>query len=536
MRTPKLWFVLPLFLVLLRSSAANEVPEPLPTPASASEGRASTLTAGCVVSRSDEVDLQSAREAAWLTALYRLAVQVEPPEPGAPFRVDPAHARYDLLGWLLASRTSEEQSTGGVVRVTLESPPLDDLDSRPPLPTEAFQADLDGDGQPERITAAPDSRIYVYSGERLLAVSPGLGHLQGRALSGPRGQCETILLSRPVAVVGAEAAGPGLARLQVRFVRSEAIGLRCAGRAEEEREVLLRLVPPEQAPTIEISEPDLRRAPQQARIPLRGRVLAPAGLREVHLSLNGQELWRSPEGLNGQKLKLDLVLDLRPGGNCAVLKATDRNGLEVERRLELRSPVPAMPGRGVALVVTPEAPDGDGQTVRQALQAAGLEVRALSIPDLGAALGALARESRPGDTTILYMSGLASLQGASAGGLLPGSGDPRDLAAGLQSLEGRRVLVVLDLAATGEADGQARWLAASDLLDSLSGPGRLVLVSGLPSPDGQGTLTWALLEAWRSGGDPLAAALRAYPAAVESAAARARDLKSPQPLPLLRED
>ena len=33
MRTPKLWIVLPLFLVLLRPSAANEVPEPLPTPA-----------------------------------------------------------------------------------------------------------------------------------------------------------------------------------------------------------------------------------------------------------------------------------------------------------------------------------------------------------------------------------------------------------------------------------------------------------------------------------------------------------------------
>lgn len=529
MRIPRLYFVLPLFLALLRPSTATGLPDPLPTPANTTEGRASTLTAGCVASPSAGVDPEAVREAAWLTALYRLAVQIQPQDPGAQLRVDAAHPQYDLLGWLLSSQTMEEPSSGGVVRVTLQSPPLEALDSPPQLPAQALQADVDGDGRDERIRLAPDSRVYVHRGEELLTVSPGLGLLAARALPGPRGMCELVRLSRPTEVLAAEPAGPGQARVLLRFRHSEVVGLRLAGRTEEDREVLLRLVPPGQAPTIQISEPDLRKPLTQSRVALRGSVRAPAGLSEVQLSLNGRPWWSSPEGLSSQDLRLDLVLDLRPGDNCAVLKANDRNGLAVERRLDLRSPVQALPGQGAALVVDPTAPGGSAETVGQVLREAGLTIHRKGPSEVTPeALEALAREGLSGGSLVLYLSGRIDPEGHWT---LEGAPD-FDLARALQTLGGCRVLVVLDPGpGMDRTDGRAFWPAASSLLDRLSGPGRLLLVSGGGRQDGPGALVQALTQAWKAAGDPLEAALRAYPSAMEDIGAGTL-----VPLPLLRQD
>jgi len=529
MRIPRLWFVLPLFLALLRPSTATGLPDPLPTPANTTEGQASTLTAGCVVSPSAGLDPEDVREAAWLTALYRLAAQIQPQDPGAQLRVDAAHPQYDLLGWLLSSQIVGEPSSRGVVRVTLQSPPLEALDSRPPLPGRALQADVDGDGRDERIRLAPDSRVYVHRGEELLTVSPGLGHLAARALPGPQGMCELVRLSRPTEVLAAEPAGPGQARLLLRFRHSEVLGLRLAGRTEEDREVLLRLVPPGQAPTIQISEPDLRRPLTQSRVALRGSVRAPAGLREVQLSLNGRPWWSSPQGLSSQDLRLDLVLDLRPGENCAVLKATDRNGLAVERRLDLRSPVPALPGQGAALVVDPGVPGAAAEAVGPALREAGLTVHQKKPSEVSPqVLETLAQEGRSGVPLVLYLSGRIDPEGH---WILEGAPD-FDLAGALQTLSGCRVLVVLDPGpGTDLTDGRAFWLAVSSLLDRLSGPGRLLLVSGGGRQGGPGSLIRVLTEAWKVAGDPLEAALRAYTSAMADIGAGTL-----VPLPLLRQD
>ncbi len=538
MRIPRPFFVLSLFLALLRSSAATGLPDPLPTPTNAAEGRTSTLTAGCVVSSSAGLTRDAAREAAWLTALYRLAVQVRPPAPDAWFRIDPAHPEHDLLGWLVSSRPTEETSAGGVLRMTLESPPLETLGSPPPMPAPAWEADVDGDGRSEQIRLAADSRIHIHRGERVVTVSTGLGELAARALPGPRGLCEMVRLSRPIAILGAAPAGPGQVRLRVRFRRSEALGLRWAESADEDREVLLGLIPPGKAPTIEISEPDPGTPLTQSRTPLRGRVRAPEGLSEVRLSLNGRELWRSPQGLNGQALGLDLVLDLRPGENHAILKATDRSGSEVERRLDLRSLVPGPEGQGAALVVGPPPPGAGAEEAGRALHQAGLEVRQMAPSQVTpGVLDALARAGRSGAPVVLYLTGHFDPLAAPGAEVNFGGAPGLDLAEVLQRLNGCRVLMVLDLE-SDDCDRRTSWLAGSRLLDRLAAPGRLLLLSGRAAQDRPGLMPRALSEAWQAGGDPLAATLRAYPTALEACATGGEALKNPQALPFsfLRQD
>lgn len=557
------WLVLPLLLLLLllRGAGAAEEAEPAPVPTNAAEAQARALTSrgSALLPRSGDRD--AAREAAWLQALHRLG-QEALGTPGE-VRIDAGAPRYDVLGWLLGATSTEEPGPADAVVVRLDSLPRADLEAGPAPAVVTLEADVDGDGRPEQVCAGRDTRLWIRQGDRVLGSSPGLGALEGR--TGPEG-FERILLTRLVSVDSVEPAGPGRVRVVARLATREAVGGRLAGGAEERREVLVSLAPAGEAPSIEITEPAAEAREPRSRVELRGRVTAPAGLQEVLLRLNGTDLWKSPQGLRTRALQLDLVLDLRPGPNEALLTVTDKLGRRLERRLALVGAAAGPSGQARALVVGVDAVGGadlpglrfaerDAAAVRDALAARSFQVRTL----LGAeatrqalleALDGLATESRPGDRVLLYFAGPSSLGVAAEGKLLlpvDGTAEGNALSGGdlgrwARRLPASRVLVVLDTAAVAPADSvDAWWLENTDFLRSLAGPGRLLVATGDPNPEaredeemGGGLLTAALLKAWKTSGDPFAAASQAYPAAVRAALARAEQLGEPELLPLLR--
>ncbi len=535
MRARDLLLVLPLLLALAGTPGAVEAPDPLPTPADTSRLPSENLRASSTVPHPEGVSVDSAREAAWLTALGRLARQTAPEDQDSTLRVDAAHPRYELLGWLLESLVDIPSGPKGLMEVHLESPPLHSLGLPPTSLGTAFQADLDGDGETEEVTAGPDTRLRVHRGDRLIAQSAPLGFLEVRSLPGPRGLLEMVRLTRTLAVEAGEPDGAGWARLKVRLRHSEALGGRCAGRFEEVREIRLALTPPETVPSIELAVPQ----DGQARVPLRGLVRAPQGLAEVQVHLNQAELWRSPPALKGQELKLDLVLDLQAGLNLVWLAVTDQAGLKAERPLVLSGPPRRVPGQGLAVVVGfPEASE-DARSVAGALTEAGFSVRSHLGPQatrstILQALENLARQTRPGDRAVLYYAGASSLEGKSQALSLSTAEEGRLTAAELgewaHRLSGTRLLVILDTPTSSAGPADERWAAGNAFLAGMAGPDRLLLVGGNPST-GQG-LTQAFLQAMQGEKDPFTAARRAYPQAVQETAGQAGD----PTWPLLRED
>jgi len=188
-----------------------------------------------------------------------------------------------------------------------------------------------------------------------------------------------------------------------------------------------------------------------------------------------------------------------------------------------------LPGKGAALVVDPGVPGAAAEAVGPALREAGLTVHQKKPSEVSPqVLETLAQEGRSGVPLVLYLSGRIDPEGH---WILEGAPD-FDLAGALQTLSGCRVLVVLDPGpGTDLTDGRAFWLAVSSLLDRLSGPGRLLLVSGGGRQGGPGSLIRVLTEAWKVAGDPLEAALRAYTSAMADIGAGTL-----VPLPLLRQD
>ena len=535
MRARDFFLILSLLLLLAGTPGAVEAPEPLPTPADTTRLTVENLQASSTVPHPEGVPLDLAREAAWLTALGRLARQASPESPDSVLRVDAAHPRYELLGWLLESQMDVPSAPKGLVEVRLESPPLHSLGQSPTALGPPLKVDLDDDGENEEVTAGPDTCLRVHRGDRLIAQSAPLGFLEVRSLPGPRGLLEMVRLTRLLAVEAGEPDGAGWARLKVHLLHSEALGGRCAGKREEIREIRLALTPPQSVPSIELAPPQ----DGKARVPLRGLVRAPQGLAEVQVQLNHSELWRSPLALKGQELKLDLVLDLRAGPNQAWLAVTDQEGLRAERPILLEGPPRRGSGQGLAVVVGTAETSDDARAVAEALKEGGFSVRSHLGPKatretILQALEDLARRARPGDRAVLFYSGPSCLDGDSRALALSTADEgmltSTELGAWARRLSGTRLLVLLDIRTAPAGSAAEHWAAGSALLEGMAGPDRMLLAGALPSTETG--LTRAFLRAMQSEKDPFTAARQAYPQAVQEASGQDGD----PTWPLLRED
>jgi hypothetical protein len=436
----------------------------------------------------------------------------------ATCEISAQHPDFSLLAWVLRAEESPAPGQGSSVGLVLRSPPVAELDSSQPFLLRTLEFDLEGDGTAETVGAGYDGRVFVLRGSRVLGVTPGLASM--RCSLGPG--WEQVLLTRLESIESVERAGAGRLRVVATLSTHEAVNGIYLGGTWERREVLLDLEKPGPPPRIEIQEPaDFQRTPRP-RLPLKGLLVAPAGILRARLWLNGEKLWESPPGLASRQLRLDLELPLVPGSNNARLELEDGEKRRVEREIHLErlSAAPVAGELWAVLVGIDSYQDGAIPGLRQAEadaralqeylagQVPGRRLRLLLGPQatrqaIAAALAESAREASGRDLLLFYFAGRSTAGGpGGAKYLLPFDARPeegfitaRDLALWLGR---RRALVLLDTAGD-EGPAPGRWADGHYFWAALAGPGRVLLASGDPPAaereDGSGgRLTRQLLQ------------------------------------------
>lgn len=548
------------------------VPEPAPTNAADQaqeritvEGYG-TLPGGVSSDQARQMAGQAALLSCYRQLTLRARAYSQPRQEELPeVTVSAQHGSPAWLAWALRAEPVSAVEEQGRMKVTLKSPPLGEIASLLPHLSRTTLFDIDRDGLNETIGTGYDGRIYVVRTEpggtmRVLASTPGYSELHASV----RNQWEHVLLTRLDTLTSVEEAGKGRVRVIAQLSRTEAVGSYLAGAATEEREILVTLDKNEPAPEIQVTEPMDFTAVDPDKLPLKGQLTAPSKLSSAQLSVNGAQVWSSPPRLAARSLKLDLMLDLIPGFNRALLKVTDSQNRPAEREVVVfrRGTPPALqPKQKRALIVGVETySEGvvkgavtDARSMARALtekagfpldQVQVLEGRAATRDAIAAAMGSLTFDCQNQDLVVFYFAGLSGLNSLGNKQLMAADSvsdsqngiSGQDLKRFLNDLPSNNVVVLLDTARNDKSQADSRWLANDDFLTRSGGVGRLILSSGDPSPServggGAGGVVTRRLLAGLSGEATVQELYRvAYEGVVEDSATR----KVLPILPLLR--
>ncbi|GMU54451.1 MAG: hypothetical protein AMXMBFR33_35970 [Candidatus Xenobia bacterium] len=555
--------------------SATPTPEPAPTNAADQAQQRVTVEGygAFPVGVSQAQARQMAGQVALLSAYRQLTLKArafsQPRQEGNELQevtVSAQHGSPAWLAWALRAEPVTAVEEGRGVKVTLKSPPLGEIASTTPFLSRTSIYDIDRDGVNETIGAGYDGRIYVLREQagrlRVLAATPGYAELH----SSVRNQWEHVLLTRLDSLSSIEPAGRGRVRVVAHLSRTEAVGGFLAGAATEEREVLVTLDKNEPAPDIQVSEPLDFTPVDPDKIPLKGLLTAPSRLSKAVLMVNGTQVWSSPPRLQARSLKLDLMLDLIPGFNRALLQVVDSQNRPAEREVVVYrrgEPTPLKGQQKRALVVGVESyPDGkvahavsDAQAMARALvekagfpaqQVSTLEGPAATRDAIAKAMGALTFDSGQQDLVVFYFAGMSGLNSLGNKQLMASDTQPdsqngvsaEDLQRFLNDLPTHNVVVLLDTARVDKSEADSRWLANDDFLTRSGGIGRLILSSGDPSPServgsgSSGVVTRKLVEGL--GGQTGGTVQELYRFAYEGVAREAAERKVLPILPLLR--
>lgn len=517
-------FLLLLLLALVgwvaaQPPASPAAPEPQPTNAATESGERVTVVGYGTFPQGvpDAQARQMAGQAALLSCYRQLTARAraftQPRQDGEELQeliVSAQHGSPAWLAWALRAEPVGAVEEGRRLKVTLKSPPLGEIAATAPALSRTTLYDIDNDGVNETIGTGYDGRIYVMRKEgekmRVLSRTPGYSVLN----TSVRNQWEHVLLTRLDTLTSIEPAGKGRVRVVAQLSRTESVGSYLAGAATEEREILVTLDKDEPAPDIQVSEPLDFTPVDPAKLPLKGLLTAPSKISQALLSVNGTQVWSSPPGLTARSLKLDLMLDLIPGFNRALLQVTDTQNRPAEREVVVfrrGTPEPLKPAQKRALVVGVESTSegkapaalSDAQAVAQALiekagfpaaQVKRLEGPAATRDAIAKAMGDLTFECGNEDLVVFYFAGLSGLNSLGNKQLMASDSvsdsqsglSAEDLQRFLHDLPSHDVVVLLDTARDDKSDPDSRWLANDDFLTRAGGVGRLVLSSGDPSP------------------------------------------------------
>ena len=509
---------------------ASEQPEPAPTNAVQSLDRRLTVEGYGKIPLGDPAAAQkSAYLAAVLDGYHQLFWQgaeqqgllpETPPLDSRTFRLDEQHPNPVLLDWLMRCEVTSQQEVGGRLKVVLQSPSVGDLakDGTHVLRSQTF--DVDGDQDLETVSVTYDGRIQVSKKGKILASSPCLNVFSCSTMRTLGAEpWEQVQLTRLLNVGSLEAVGKDKLRVVADLSLGESVDEFWVGKASEQREVLLRWDDPKNEPQVRITEPHDFAYTLKDKVAWKGDLLTPSGLLNAKLRVNGRPFWQTPERLNTQKLRMDILLPLLPGVNRAQVQVNDLNRRSLSREVLLFREAacsPVVPARRRALLI------GVGQygaTQFPKLAAVSGDLRRLSDflkrPDSGAfaidqvvvladqqatrakileSLKALTRVE--GDERVMvfvYFAGLSAPSGGSGGkGLLPydakgfdeGALSPRDLLEAVGEIKQQDILLVADTSQTRLQNNvtDQLWLDSQEFAESLSRQGWAVLssVDGLP--------------------------------------------------------
>lgn len=268
------------------------------------------------------------------------------PQEHRRFRLDDQHPNRVLLDWLLRAEVISHQEFPGRIRVQLQSPPVAELTQENIHELRALQRDLDGDGQPERISITYDGRIRILKpqgeGYKVVASSEVLNVFSCSSMRRPGMEpWEQVQLTRVLGIGGVESLPPGegqplwRTRVVAELALGEMVGEHWVGKASEQREILLRWDDPANAPSIELSEPQDFQLTPKTQVALKGLLRTPSRLQSARLRVNGRPFWQTPDSMASLRLKMDLMLPLLPGFNRAQVQLQDQAGRMASREVLL---------------------------------------------------------------------------------------------------------------------------------------------------------------------------------------------------------
>lgn len=509
----------------LLAQPGSETPEPAPTNAVQILDKRLTVEGVGKIPLGDPIAAQkNAYQAAVLDAYHQLFWQgaqaqgllpETPPLDSRTFRLDEQHPNPVLLDWLLRAEVVSQQEVGGRLRVNVQSPPVGELakDNVQILRSQSF--DVDNDKELETIMVTYDGRIMVSKQGKILAVSPCLNVFSCSTMRSLGSEpWEQVQLTRLLNVGGLEAVGKDKLRVVADLSLGESVDEFWVGKASEQREVLLRWDDPKNEPKVQITEPHDFAYTLKDKVAWKGTLLTPSGLLNAKLRVNGRPFWQTPERLNTQRLRMDILLPLLPGVNRAQVQVNDLNHRTLSREVllfrEAACP-PVVPARRRALVVGvdeyaasqfPKLPGVSGDLKRladflrrpdqgafapeQVVVLSGKEATRAKILEQLKALTRVEGEERV--TVLVYFAGLSAPSGGSGGkGLLPydakgfdeGALSPRDLLEAVGEIKQQDILLVADTSQTrlhNNASNQL-WLDSQEFAESLSRQGWAVLSS-----------------------------------------------------------
>ena len=515
------------FLAISSSLAqpGSEAPEPAPTNAVQTLDKRLTVEGVGKIPLGDPVAAQkSAYQAAVLDAYHQLFWQgaeaqgllpETPPLDSRTFRLDEQHPNPVLLDWLLRAEMISQQEVGGRLRVSVQSPPVGELakDNVQILRSQSF--DVDNDKEMETVLITYDGRIMVSKKGKILAVSPCLNVFSCSTMRTLGSEpWEQVQLTRLLNVGGLEAVGKDKLRVVADLSLGESVDEFWVGKASEQREVLLRWDDPKNEPQVQITEPRDFAYTLKDKVAWKGTLLTPSGLLNAKVRVNGRPFWQTPDRLNTQRLRMDILLPLLPGVNRAQVQVNDLNHRTVSREVLLfrEAACPAVvPARRRALVVGvdeyaapqfPKLPGVGGDLKRlanflrrpdqgafapeQVVVLAGKEATRAKILEQLKALTRVEGDERV--TVFVYFAGLSAPSGGSGGkGLLPydakgfdeGALSPRELLEAVGEIKQQDILLVADTSQTRlqSSVSDQLWLDSQEFAESLSRHGWAVLSS-----------------------------------------------------------
>ena len=529
-------------------SHAQVEPEPSPTNAAQSlERRVSVEGVGRVALGDPTLADKNAYQSAVLDAYQQLFWQGAEqlgllpeavPLDSRSFRLDDQHPNAVLLDWMLRAEVVSQQEVAGRLRVSLQSPPVGELSKETSHFLRSVPFDVDGDKELETVAVTYDGRIQVVKSGKVLAASPCLNVFACSTMRQTGSEpWDQVQLTRLVNVGGLERVGKDKLRVVADLTLGESVDEHWVGKASEQREVLLRWDDPKSEPQIEVTEPRDFFYTLKDKVAWKGLLLTPAGLLSAKLRVNGRAFWQTPDQMNTQRLRMDILLPLLPGVNRAQVQLNDLTRRTITREVLLfreASCPNVKPARRRALLIgvgdyqasqfAPlphikddlarlqqflQRPDGgafapDQITVLQSKDASRAKILE-SLRQLGRVEG----EERV--LLFVYFGGLsAPSQGAGGKGLLPqdakgfdeGAISPRDLAEALGELKQQDVMLLADTSQSrlqNSASDQL-WLDSQEFAETLSRQGWAVLSSVDGLPEQRDTSAGSrLLSAWLEG-------------------------------------
>lgn len=455
------------------------------------------------------------------------------------FRLDEQHPHPALLDWLLRAEVVSQQEVAGRLRVTLKSPPVADLTREAPHYLRSVSFDVDGDKENETVVVTYDGRIQILKRGKLLASSPGLNVFACSSMRQTGAEpWEQVQLSRLVNIASLEPLAGDKLRLVADLTLGECVDENWLGKASEQREVLLRWDDPKTDPQVEVTEPRDFFYTLKDKVAWKGLLLTPAGLLNAKLRVNGRPFWQTPDQMNTQRLRMDILLPLLPGVNRAQVQLNDLNRRSVTREVLLfrEAACPNIqPVRRRALLIgvsqydAPQFPQlpavkADLQRLQQFLQRPDggafqrEQITVLHGKDATRAriLESLRNLSKVDDQErvllLVYFGGLSApaVTGSGGKGLLPvdakgfdeGAVTPRDMAEAMGELKQQDVVLLADTSRSRlqNSTTDQLWLDSQEFAEALARQGWAVLSSVDGLPEQRDTSSGSrLLSAWLEG-------------------------------------